>query len=152
MKILAVDDEKIALEGLISAIREVEPSAEIWGFRKVSQVLEFYSKQVCDVAFLDIQMRTMSGIELAKRLKLITPQVNIIFATGYGDYREDAFEMHVSGYLTKPITPDKIRTELDNLRYPPAIRQTKRVEIVTFGNFEIYVDRKPGGSEGCILR
>ena len=102
MKILAVDDEKIALEGLISAIREVEPSAEIWGFRKVSQVLEFYSKQVCDVAFLDIQMRTMSGIELAKRLKLITPQVNIIFATGYGDYREDAFEMHVSGYLTKP--------------------------------------------------
>ena len=39
MKILAVDDEKIALEGLISAIREVEPSAEIWGFRKVSQVL-----------------------------------------------------------------------------------------------------------------
>ncbi len=79
MKILAVDDEKIALEGLISAIREVEPSAEIWGFRKVSQVLEFYSKQVCDVAFLDIQMRTMSGIELAKRLKLITPQVNIIF-------------------------------------------------------------------------
>lgn len=143
MKILAVDDEKIALEGLISAIREVEPSAEIWGFRKVSQVLEFYSKQVCDVAFLDIQMRTMSGIELAKRLKLITPQVNIIFATGYGDYREDAFEMHVSGYLTKPITPDKIRTELDNLRYPPAIRQTKRVEIVTFGNFEIYVDRKP---------
>ena len=143
MKILAVDDEKIALEGLISAIREAEPSAEIWGFRKVSQVLEFYSKQACDVAFLDIQMRTMSGIELAKRLKLITPQVNIIFATGYGDYREDAFEMHVSGYLTKPITPDKIRTELDNLRYPPAIRQTKRVEIVTFGNFEIYVDRKP---------
>lgn len=113
MKILAIDDEKIALEGLVDAIRKAEPSAEIDGFRKASEALNFYREHACEVVFLDVQMRNMSGVELAKEMKLINPKVNIIFATGYGDYREDAFDMHASGYLLKPITEKKIRTELD---------------------------------------
>lgn len=143
MRILAVDDEKIALEGLTNAIKEAEPQAEVHGFRKAGEALEFYRANVCDIAFLDIQMRTMNGVELAKEMKLINPGVNIIFATGYGDYREEAFDMHVSGYLTKPITSHKIRKELDNLRHPVAARKRKRVQFSTFGNFEVYVDGKP---------
>ena len=143
MKILALDDEKIALEGLANAIREAEPSAEIYSFRKASEALEFYKKNICDVVFLDIQLRSMSGIEIAKEMKLINPAVNIIFATGYGDYREDAFDMHVSGYLMKPITAKKVRKEMDYLRYPVESTSHKRVQIRTFGNFEIYVDGSP---------
>lgn len=143
MKILAVDDEKIALEGLVDAIKETEPFAEIYSFRKTGEVLEFYRVNPCEVAFLDIQMRSMSGVELAKKMKLINPGVNIIFATGYGDYWTEAFDMHVSGYLIKPITPQKIRKELDNLRYPVPYTFKKRVQFCTFGNFEVYVDGKP---------
>lgn len=143
MKILAVDDEKIALEGLVDTIKEAEPSAEIYSFSKAGEALEFYKKSMCEVAFLDIQIRNMSGVELAKQMKLINPKVNIIFATGYGSYREEAFDMHVSGYLTKPITPQKIRRELDNLRNPVHPVHKNRVKICTFGNFEVYVDGKP---------
>lgn len=143
MKILAIDDEKIALEGLVDAIGKAEPSAEIYSFRKASEALKFYRENTCEVVFLDVQMRNMSGVELAKEMKLINPQVNIIFATGYGDYREDAFDLHVSGYLLKPITEKKIRTELDNLRYPVPRTSPKRVWIRTFGNFELYIDEKP---------
>lgn len=140
MNILAADDEKIALEGLVQAIREAEPSADVYGFRKASEALAFYQQHTCEVAFLDVQLRGASGIELAKQMKLLNPAVNIIFATGYGDYREDAFDMHVSGYLMKPITPLKIRKELDNLRYPVTVVPQKRILIRTFGNFELYVD------------
>lgn len=143
MKILAVDDEKIALEGLIQAVKEAEPEAEVFGFRKSAQALEFFSQTSCEVAFLDVQLRGASGIDLARQMKLINPAVNIIFATGYGDYREDAFDMHVSGYLMKPITPQKIRNELDNLRYPVPVTPKKRILIRTFGNFELYVDNRP---------
>lgn len=143
MKILAVDDEKIALEGLVSAIKEAEPSAEIFSFKKAGEALEFYRTNFCEIAFLDIQIRSMDGVELAKQIKLLNPDINIIFATGYGDYREDAFEMHASGYLTKPITSKKIRAELDNLRHPVVPATNKRVNICTFGNFEVYVDGKP---------
>lgn len=143
MKILAVDDEKIALEGLVNAIREAEPFAEIYAFQKAGEALEFYRKHACEIAFLDIQMRSISGVEIAKALKLIHPKVNIIFATGYGDYREDAFEMHASGYLTKPITSKKIREELNYLRYPVAPVEKNRVRFCTFGNFEVFVEGKP---------
>ena len=144
MKILAIDDEKIALEGLVDAIRKAEPSADVYSFRRASEALDFYRDNTCEVVFLDVQMRNMSGVELAEEMKIINPEVNIIFATGYGDYREDAFDMHVSGYLIKPITEKKVRKELDNLRYPvsaPPVR--KRVQIHTFGNFEMYVDGNP---------
>ena len=143
MKILAVDDEQLAREGLERAIKEAEPSAEIYSFKKAGEALEFYQSNACEVAFLDIQMRSMSGVELAKKLKMINPQVNIIFATGFGEYREEALDMHVSGYLTKPITPQKIRKELDNLRHPVPVENKKRVRFYTFGNFEVYVDGEP---------
>lgn len=143
MKILAVDDEKIALEGLVHAIKEAEPQAEIYSFRKAGEALDFYRMNACEIAFLDIRMRSMSGVELAKEMKMINPGINIIFATGYGDYREEAFDMHASGYLTKPITPQKIRKELDNLRNPVSREKKKRVQFFTFGNFEVYVDGEP---------
>ena len=143
MKILAVDDEKIALEGMVQAIKEAEPEAEIYSFRKATLALEFYKNNPCDAAFLDIQMRTISGVELAKEMKQIDPKINIIFATAYADYRGEAFEMHVSGYLIKPITAAKIRKELDDLRYPVPVKPGKRIQIHTFGNFEIYADGVP---------
>lgn len=80
---------------------------------------------------------------LAKEMKLLQPKVNIIFATGYSDYMGAAFAMHASGYLIKPITTKKVRAELDDLRNPVAPVLGKRVEIYTFGNFEVYVDKKP---------
>lgn len=143
MRILAVDDERLALDALVSAIREAEPLAQVFGFRKAGEALEFYKSNSCEVAFLDIQMRNMSGVELAQNLKIINPNINIIFATGFNEYMGTALDMHVSGYLTKPITAGKVRKELDNLRHPVISSAGKRVKFVTFGNFEAYVDGKP---------
>lgn len=143
MKILAVDDEAIALEDLVEAIKEAEPSAQIHSFQKAREALDYYRNDPCDVAFLDIQMWGMDGVSVAKELKMINAGVNIIFVTAYTDYREDAFAMHASGYLTKPVNAQMIRRELDDLRHPVREISDKRVRIVTFGNFEIYVDGAP---------
>lgn len=75
-------------------------------------------ENVCDVAFLDIQMRSMTGLELAKQLKERQPNVNIIFVTGFSEYTGEAIQLHASGYIEKPVTEEKIRRELDNLRHP----------------------------------
>lgn len=143
MNILALDDEELALEGLVSAIRRAEPSASIYSFNKPKEALEFCKGMPCEVVFLDIQMRNMSGVELAKEIKLLNPQTNIIFTTGYADYMKDALEMHASGYVMKPITPDKIRKELENLRYPVKTVVKNKVRFQTFGNFEVYIEGQP---------
>ena len=141
MKIIVVDDEKIALQGLIMSIQKVAPSAEIHGFRYTGDAIAHMEKDPCDVAFLDVEMAGMSGVELADELKKYNSEINIVFCTGYGNYRDKAFDLHASGYLMKPITPEKIKRELENLRRP--ISEKKKLKVQTFGNFEVYIDGKP---------
>ena len=114
MKILAVDDEKIALEALEDALRKALTDSEICAFRTSAEALECAGKTSFDVAFLDIE----NGLELAKRLKDIKSDINIVFVTGYSEYALDALNLYVSGYILKPVTPEKVTDALAHLRTP----------------------------------
>ena len=135
MKIIAVDDEKIALQGLLSSIQKAAPDAQLFGFRYASEAIDHMKNDPCDIAFLDIEMRGTDGVTAAKALKEINPDINIIFATGFGSYRDAAFDLHASGYLIKPITAEGVKRELENLRRP--VNTKKRLRAITFGNFQI---------------
>ena len=135
MKIIALDDEKIALQGLLSSIQKAAPGATVYGFRHASEAIEHMKAEPCDVAFLDIEMKGTDGVTVAKMLKEVNPDVNIIFATGFGSYRDAAFDLHASGYLIKPITAEGVKRELDHLRRP--VPAPKRLRAIAFGNFQI---------------
>ena len=145
MKIIAVDDEALALENMINAIRACRPDAEIYGFHSGEETLSFIEnlRQPMDAAFLDIEMRSLNGIELAEILKERYPMINIIFSTGYQKYMDKAFRMHASGYILKPVTKEKVRYELDDLRHSSSDFRGHHIRIQTFGNFEIFVDQRP---------
>lgn len=142
MVMIAVDDERLALEGILSAINKVVSEEETHGFRSPDEALQFVREHVVDVAFLDIEMRQMNGITLAKKLKALYPKINIIFTTGYSEYSKSAFEIHASGYVAKPVTPDKIRFELNELRNPIPKKPEKKLRVKAFGNFEAYANDK----------
>lgn len=144
MNIIAADDEHLALEMLTDAIRNVLPDAALYAASKVGEVLEYARRTPCDIAFLDIQMRSMTGLELARQLKEISPGINIIFVTGYREYACDAMALHASGYIEKPVTEEKIRRELDDLRHPVSPRLPHAVLKVTcFGTFDVRSVRDP---------
>ena len=143
MKILAVDDEKLALDGLVRAIRAAAPEAEVFGFRDPAEALRCAEKNPLYAVFLDIEMRGMDGITLAKQLLQAEPKTNIIFTTGYGEYAGRAFDIHASGYIMKPVTEEKVRAELSALRYRPAAEAKPQLVIRAFGNFEAYVGGEP---------
>lgn len=143
MKILVADDEKIALNGLVNEIKKVLPNAEIYKFHGGKEVLNSCLDQTYDIAFLDIEMRDVNGIELAKELKAIHPKINIIFTTGYSEYAQTAFSIHASGYVIKPVTADKIAKEIENLRYSIVSEDEEILHIQTFGNFECFVNQIP---------
>ena len=143
MNIIAVDDEKLALETLTDSILKVMPDRAVHGFRKPEEALEFARENRCDVAFLDIKMRGMTGLELARQLKDIRGDINIIFVTGYSEYSLNAFRLYASDYLLKPATLDAVRQALKHLRTPVRPAQVKKIRFQCFGNFEAYVDNKP---------
>ena len=143
MNILVVDDEYFALELLKSALKEVVPCATLYVCQDVKSALRVAWENPIDVAFLDIHMPEKNGIELATELKKIHPKINIIFATGHDTYMKQGIDLRMSGYLLKPITPEAVRTELENLRNPVEWDREKRIRILTFGNFDVYVDGQP---------
>lgn len=143
MRILAVDDEKLMLERLLRCIKETAPEAEVISFQKATECLSYVKEQSADVAFLDIRMRLMDGMELARQIKLLQPNMNIIFTTGYSDYLFDAVsEIRCSGYILKPVTTEQVERELKNLRHPIEAKQKAKVYMQCFGNFEVFVDGK----------
>ncbi len=143
MNIIAVDDEQLALDALVDSISKAMPTNEIHGFRSPEKALEYVQAQGCQVAFLDIKMRGMTGLELARRIKDICGDANIIFVTGYSEYALDAFRVHASDYLLKPATPDAVRAAFENLRTPCKPENKRKIRFQCFGNFEVYADDKP---------
>ena len=112
MNIIAVDDEKLSLEALVAAVKENLPNETINSFRRTTDAEVFVSRHGCDIAFLDIEMRDVDGITLAKRIQEINPKVNIVFVTGYGDFTGEAFSLYASAYIMKPVTTEKIKKAL----------------------------------------
>jgi two-component SAPR family response regulator len=144
MKIIAVDDEKLALEGLMTEIALAAPEAELNGFRTGKDAVAYAESQDrIDVAFLDIEMRSMSGLTLGERLTGLFPDINLIYTTGYSEYAVDAIGLRCSGYVLKPVTAEKIKHELDNLRNPIEEAGERKLYARAFGKFEVYVDGRP---------
>ena len=103
MRILIVDDERIARESLKhSIIKILGPDTPVITAQSGAQALEEAAAQAPDVAFLDIEMPGMSGLELAKALKERCPGTNIIFVTAHSSYALQAWRLHASDYLLKP--------------------------------------------------
>ena len=143
MNILAVDDEYYALELMKSALKEVAGGATVYPCRDVHSALQTAQAQKIDVAFLDIHMPEKNGVELARELKMLHPKINIVFATGFSEHMKEGIDLRMSGYIMKPVTPEAIKTELENLRNPIEWSDERRIRILTFGNFDVFVDGAP---------
>ena len=138
-----MDDEPLMLKMLEMAIRDAKPDADITAHKKQADLLEDARKNGCDIAFLDIHMRGMNGVELAKALKEVNPRMNIIFVTGYSEYAGEAMSLHASGYIMKPVTKEKIKQELEDLRFPIVPKKDALLRVQCFGNFDVFL---PDGS------
>lgn len=139
MRFLAVDDEPFVLEELKDALESVRPGAEVLGFTKPRMALSAMENQRFDAAFLDIEMGSMTGLELAGKLKRLQPDIHIIFVTGHQEYAVQAFRIHATGYLLKPIRPEDLDRELTFLYGEP---DAVKVRVQTFGSFEVFADGK----------
>ncbi len=115
---IVVDDEMVILRGFVHILEDTLPNTEVYGFQNAREALSFAKSSRIDVAFLDIELAGESGLSLGKELSMHNPRMNIIFLTGHSEYAMDALGMHSSGYLMKPLTPQKIRNEIAHLRFP----------------------------------
>lgn len=148
MYILALDDERHALKSIAQQLEQVFPDADIQEETKASSAIA-WAKALAEngknvsYAFLDIQMRGINGLEVARQLKIMHPRVILFFCTAYSEYAIDAFGLYAKGYLLKPVQAKDIENVLDemvtNWRLDSSV-QPHNIRIQTFGYFSIYVN------------
>lgn len=116
--VIMVDDNKIIINGSLPIIEQVIPNASVTGFTKPSEAVEYTKENRVALAFLDIEMGTISGLDVCRELLEINPNTNVVYLTAYIGYSFDAWGTGASGFMLKPITPEGVREQLKHLRYP----------------------------------
>jgi|LGOV01.1.fsa_nt_gb DNA-binding LytR/AlgR family response regulator len=112
-KIILCDDEKLHREILSNEIvkhfADSQNDYEIIKASSGEEVLGYDEINTVDIAFLDIELEDMKGIELSRKLRAINDKVLIIFVTSHSGYAVEAFEQFAFNYLTKPIDDGKFK-------------------------------------------
>lgn len=140
MKTIIIDDERIMLEQLKMELKNSRKVELVGSFQLGSRALDYAKKHPVELAFLDIEMPSMSGIELGKKLREIHPDMVLIYVTGYPDYMQEAFlDVKSDYYILKPYNSKDIEDAVNRASLL-ARRQRKDVYIHAFGRFEVYID------------
>ena len=141
MRVMIVDDERLALQQFMLETEDIPDVETVGAFADPFKALGFVKEQPVEAAFLDIEMPGMNGIELTEKLREIRPDLVVIFITGYENYTLDALKVKADYYLTKPYDRKDIAEVLERARLLSA-RQRKRVYVRTFGRFDVFIDGK----------
>jgi len=113
-KCYAIDDESYAIDKISEFIIQYKDLRLVKSFVKPLEALTYISSNdAVDVIFLDVEMRDMDGIELAKRIRHKTKK--LIFCTGHSKYGYDAFEVDANGFLLKPYSYPKFEATVNKL-------------------------------------
>lgn len=144
MVALAIDDEQISLDYLTFQLKESELIDSVYSFLNPDSVLNWLETNEADVAFSDIIMDEMSGISLAQKIVEKCPKCKVIFVSSSKEYALDAFKLHASGYVVKPITKQEIEAELMHIMGDVKTTEVQAgVRIQCFGNFEVFISGRP---------
>ena len=141
---ISVDDQPQTASEIAKIMGEIDPSGTHSPFSDVEKALKYAKENQPDVAWLDIEMPGMSGLELSMEIKKVSPHTNIIFVTGHERFAYQSFKLHASGFILKPFSKEDLERELQSLREPLIERKERApgiLRVQCFGNFEVFDDK-----------
>ncbi|HWQ76439.1 MAG TPA: response regulator [Syntrophomonas sp.] len=140
---IIVDDEKPALDVLKLLLEKTGQICIVGSFMSTAEALAEMQSLKPDVAFLDIEMPDMSGLELAEKIIDSGIDIEIVFVTAYDKYALEAFRVNAIDYILKPFSSDDIAqaiTRLKRVKPLPAVSQmpADKGRIYCFGRLSVY--------------
>ncbi|MGV8923292.1 MAG: LytR/AlgR family response regulator transcription factor [Thermomonas sp.] len=114
---IVAEDESLLRQALIDQLRGAWPELQVLaecedGASAVEALVEFTP----DIAFLDIRMPGLTGLEVATAAAHASPRTQIVFVTAYDQYAIDAFERGAIDYLLKPVQPERLAATIERLQ------------------------------------
>ncbi len=106
--VLLVDDQPIAAEDSIAALKHYVSEAQIIYAEDVSKAMQVLGTRNVSLVFLDIEMPGMSGFSLAACLEEKHKEIPYVFLTGHADFAVESYEYEPVDFLTKPVDVDRL--------------------------------------------
>ena len=140
LKIIIVEENPvmtISLKKILTLLPEIETIEEAVNGQKLFQLIEEFN---FDVVFLDLDSTVINGLEVAKTISNINPEIFVILTSSCDRYSMKAFEVHAFNYLTKPFDQERISSSIrwiyrlknarkakgsDSLQRPTAVQNKK---------------------------
>lgn len=126
MKILIVDDERLARERLRHLVSGLVPDPEVFEASNGREALFAVNASRPDLVLMDIRMPVMDGLESAMHLSNMDNPPSVIFTTAYDQHAVEAFEVNAVDYLLKPIRKERLETALGKVA-PLSLNQINRL-------------------------
>ncbi len=101
---IAIDDEPPALRVIETFCKGFDFITLQKTFTRTDEALRYLRKYPADLLFLDIQMPSLSGIELYRTLE---QPMAVIFTTAYSEYAVEGFNLNATDYLLKPLSAER---------------------------------------------
>ena len=116
-KCVVAEDEALLRESLLGLLAEVWPELEVVAAcEDGGSALEAIATHQPDIAFLDIRMPGLTGLEVASALAEASPNTRVVFVTAYDQYAIDAFERGAVDYLLKPVARERLLATIARLK------------------------------------
>ena len=111
------EDERIFRDALGALLATEWPELAILAScEDGAEALEAVAEHRPDVAFLDIRMPGLNGLDVAAAALKLSPDTQVVFVTAYNQYAIDAFEKGAIDYLLKPVEPSRLAATILRLK------------------------------------
>ncbi|MDE2406552.1 MAG: response regulator transcription factor [Xanthomonadaceae bacterium] len=114
---IVAEDETLLRQALIDALARAWPDLRVLAeCEDGASAVEALAEHQPDVAFLDIRMPGLTGLEVAAAAAEASPRTRIVFVTAYDQYAVDAFERGAIDYLLKPVQQERLQATVARLQ------------------------------------
>ena len=142
MRAIIVDDEPLMIKSFMRLSSGIPDLTVIGQLDCGEDTIEFVKNNDVEIVFLDIVMPDITGIECAKRLKEIRPDIIIVFISAFDEYVRDSNAIGGDYYIVKPYKREVLEQTVSRMKLLQK-RQRKSLVIQTFGRFSVTMDGKP---------
>jgi two-component system LytT family response regulator len=136
-----LDDEKLAVDGMVFQLSKLLPQATVEGFTQHKSFVQWCEEHRPEMVFLDMEMPGANGLEVAKSIKAMVG--NIVFVTAHSEYSLEAFDTAVD-YVLKPVSPKRLAQSLKKIAdlQPAGTFEELRIKIPIKGSFHSLPESK----------
>lgn len=142
MKTIIVDDEAVMLQSFRRLSAGTDAIHLVGEFQYPEEALEYASNNSVELAILDISMPSMTGLELAGKLRESYPNILIVFITAYDEFIRESNQLGADDYIVKPYRRETIERMAERMSLLSR-RLKKNIYVQTFGNFLVLKDNEP---------